>query len=147
MNACCVRLIQFEKAIIHISTFKLSSIRFRHTHTHAHAHTHTIMVVEGLHIVHRLHMYINKRSYSKYVAGLHTHIFCYIYITSGCACPIVQVHAYTCLPRLLHLLSLPSLLYLPSFVWLVYFPMAIATYPQSAVHVYFLRLLCLQGLL
>ena len=27
----------------------------------------------------------------------------------------MQVHAYTCLPRLLHLLSLPSLLYLPSF--------------------------------
>ena len=57
----------------------------------------------------------------------------FIWSTSECTCPIVQVRAYTCLPRLLHLLSLPSLLHLV-FAWLVfctylvYFPMAIATY-------------------
>ena len=49
---------------------------------------------------------------------------CLVYVT----CPIVPLHAYICLPRLLHLLSLPSLLCLPSFAWLVYFPMAIASY-------------------
>ena len=52
---------------------------------------------------------------------------CLVYVT----CPIVQVHAYNCLPRLLHLLSLPSLLCLPSFAWLVYFPIAIAAYIVS----------------
>ena len=41
--------------------------------------------------------------------------------TSKCTCPIMQVQMlaytdiHTCLPRLLHLLSLPSLLYLRSF--------------------------------
>ena len=51
------------------------------------------------------------------------------YNTSKCTCPIVQVHAYICLPRLLHLLSLPSLLYLVFArlvfcMYLEYFPMA-----------------------
>ena len=39
----------------------------------------------------------------------------YIVETSKCTCPIVQVHAWSYLPILLHLLSLLSLLYLPSF--------------------------------
>ena len=55
------------------------------------------------------------------------------HITSKCTCPIMQVCAYTCLPGLLHLLSLPSLLYLVFAqlvfcTYLVYFPMTIATY-------------------
>ena len=34
--------------------------------------------------------------------------FIALFHTSKCTCPIVQVHAYICLSRLLHLRSLPS---------------------------------------
>ena len=49
----------------------------------------------------------------------------------------MQVHAYTCLPRLLHI----SLVYLVCctylvFAWLVYFPMAIATYSLLCIVYY-----------
>ena len=68
-----------------------------------------------------------------------------LYITSKCTCPIMQMRAYTCLPRLLrtvHLLSLPSL----GFAWLVfrtylmYFPMAIDNVSYAYL---LLSLLCL----
>ena len=44
--------------------------------------------------------------------------FNYFRLASAATSPIVQVHAYICLPRLLHLLSLPSLLYLANLLHL-----------------------------
>ena len=77
------RLIQFEKAMNHISTFEFSSIRFRHT----------ILVVEGLHIVHRPNTYVNKGStVISYIASLHAYkLWLYILVSLQKINPLLKL--------------------------------------------------------
>ena len=91
-------------------------------------------------LCYNLHIYVCTYVHTYVCMYVRTYVCMYVCIciyvcyTSKCNCPIVQVCAYTCLPRLLHLLiiNLPSLLYLQLvfYTYLVYFPMGYS-YLQS----------------